>query len=316
MSHNHKMLSIIVPVFNEHPNLPVFYHEIRKTLAKIPYQYELIFVNDGSTDGSAHFIEARALENKCVVYIEFSRNFGKEVATTAGLHASTGHAAIIIDADMQHPVEMIPQFVNRWESGSEIVIGVRQGSSSDTKVKRAGSKLFYWLMKHLSETDFIPQATDFRLIDRAVINEFNRLTEKERITRGLIDWLGFRRETIPFEANERLHGSGRYSFVKLVRLAVNGFISHSFFPLRIAGYIGVFITFSALALGLVEFLDRYFFAWHLHFSGTAMLATFTVFLVGLVLTCLGLITFYISSIYRETQNRPMYVVRKRVNVKE
>jgi len=168
----------------------------------------------------------------------------------------------------------------------------------------------------MSETDFIPSATDYRLLDRAVINEFNRLTEKERLTRGLIDWLGFPPETIDFEANDRLHGKGRYSLIKLVQLAVNGFISHSFFPLRIAGYVGAFITLASLVLGLIEFLDHFIMHWNLNFSGPAMLATLILFLVGVVLICLGLISFYISSIYRETQNRPMYVIRKRINLNE
>src|SRR3989344_977649 len=163
-------------------------------MSTVPYDFDLLFVNDGSTDGSSAFLAQEARRDPRIRYLEFSRNFGKEAATTAGLHACTGNAAILIDADLQHPVELIPEFVRRWEAGVEIVVGVRAESVSDTALKRAGSRLFYRLMRLIADTELVPHATDFRLLDRIVVDEFNRFTERERMTRGLIDWLGLPRQ--------------------------------------------------------------------------------------------------------------------------
>lgn len=311
-----KYISIVVPIYNEERNIPVFHQRVSEVLGALPYDYEIIFVNDGSVDSSHRKVRQIARAHSRVKYIELSRNFGKEIATTAGIHASRGDAAIIIDADLQHPVELIPEFIGRWEQGAEIVVGVRRKTRSDTVVKRVGSRLFYRIMNLISETTFTPNSTDYRLIDRKVIEEFNKFTEKERMTRGLIDWLGFKRDTVHFEANERLHGEASYSLRKLIGLAFSSLISHSLFPLRIASYLGVFITVLAAILGAVMLVDYYFDAWRFSFSGPAMLATLILFLVGIVLISLGLLAFYIAHIFKEAQNRPLYVVRRKANFHE
>jgi dolichol-phosphate mannosyltransferase len=306
-----KKISIIIPVYNEKDNVPLVYAELISVFVSLPYAYEIIFVNDGSVDTSREVIQALADTDPNIQFLDFSRNFGKEAATTAGFHHASGDAVICVDADLQHPPLLIPSFVRAWEHGAEVVIGVRNNNASDTYLKKIGSAVYYRLTEMMSETKIIPRATDFRLVDRAVVDEFNRLTERNRMTRGLIDWLGFRREPIYFDVPERLHGEASYSFWKLVKLASESIIAHSLIPLRFAGYLGVVIVLLSGVLGMVMGIDRYFIDWSLRFSGTAILADIILFLVGIVLISLGLLAYYIGHIHAETQNRPLYVVRKR-----
>lgn len=304
-------LSVIVPLFNESANIVRFYTETKAALHTLPYVHEILFVNDGSVDASQDILNKLAANDACVQVIEFSRNFGKEIALTAGLHNAHGDAAIMLDADLQHPPQLIPEFVAQWESGYEVVIGVRKDNKGQGVIKRIGSRLFYTVMNTIAETKIIPNATDFRLISREVIDVFNRFTEKDRITRGLIDWVGFRRTVVYFDAPRRTSGTAGYSFMKLVRLAFSSFISMSLFPLRLAGYLGVFTVLGSGALGLFILVGKYILhrGAALAFSGPAQLAILIVFLIGMVLCCLGLIALYIATIHREVVNRPLYVVR-------
>ena len=230
-----KLISIICPIFNEEGNINAFYEQL-KAVIEIKAQsfaFEIIFVNDGSTDKSCKIINELCKHDKSLKHLEFSRNFGKELAVSAGLHYSTGDAAVIIDADLQHPPELIIEFIKKWMEGNDMVIGVRKKSKNESLCKRCGSWLFYKVMRLISETHISARETDFRLLDRIVINEFNRFTETNRITRGLIDWLGFKRAYIEFTANERFHGTASYSLPKLIKLALSSFVTHSLFPLKI-----------------------------------------------------------------------------------
>ncbi len=304
-----KLISIVVPAHNEAKNLPFLFSALENTFATLPYKFEVIFINDGSTDNTLSIcLEISSKHPNMVQVIDFSRNFGKEAATTAGLHAASGDAVMAIDADLQHPPLHIPDFIKKWEDGAEVIIGVRSNDAGDSFLKLLGSRLYYKIINAMSETPIVPRATDFRLIDRVVVDEFKKLTEHNRMTRGLIDWLGFKRDYIYFEAPERLHGEATYSFWKLVKLATESFIAHSLFPLRFAGYLGIVIMALSGALGIVMILDRYS-SLGLNFSGPAILADIILFLVGLVLIMLGLLSFYIGNIYHETQNRPLYVTR-------
>lgn len=313
-----KLISIIVPVYNEEENIPLIYERLIKVLAGLRdrYDYEIIWVNDGSTDKSGRIIEWLASRNQKVKYLEFSRNFGKEIAITAGLDYAKGEAAIMTDADLQHPPELIPQFLEKWEKGAEVVIGLRQKQQKQGLIRRLGTFLFYRAMKFIGETEVNLQASDFRLIDRKVIQEFNRLTERSRITRGLIDWLGFSKDYIYFKVPERESGQSGHSLSKLTKFCLSGFVSHSLFPLKLAGYLGIVITLFAGFLGLFIFVEKYVLSdpLSLAFSGPAMLAVFILFLIGIVLVCLGLITLYIADIHTEILNRPMYVIRKKINL--
>lgn len=311
-----QLLSIIIPVYNEESNIPLIYAELKRTLQNLEnIKAEIIFVNDGSVDKSGSIIESLVEQDESVKYIEFSRNFGKEFATTAGLRNCNGDAAIVIDADLQHPVELISDFVEKWRAGSDMVIGVRNKNSGKGIVKNFSSYLFYYLINFVGETKIKNGATDFRIIDRKVINEFNSFTEHNRITRGLLDWLGFKKEYIYFNAQPRKNGKASYSSRKLFKLALSSFVSHSLFPLKFAGYLGTFIILISGPLGLYIFVDRYLLQdpFGFNFSGTAVLAVLNMFLVGVVLSCLGLIAIYIGSIQYEVMNRPIYVIRQKKN---
>ncbi len=310
-----KTISIIVPAYNEAENIRPLCEKLETVLSSLgnAYTFEILFVNDGSKDSTIDEIKKLAEKNPRIRYIDFSRNFGKEIATTAGLNLCSGDACIMVDADLQHPAELIPEFVRKWEEGHEVVVGVRKSSKSDSWIKKAGSKLFYAILNGIIETKVVPNSTDFRLLDRVVINEFNRFTEENRMTRGLIDWLGFKRTYIYFEANDRLHGTASYSFWKLVRLAFNSFISLSLIPLKLAGYLGIFITTISGISGFYILLGKYIFRAHFAstFSDAENLAIFIVFLVGIILMSIGLISLYIANIHREVLNRPLYVIREK-----
>ncbi len=311
------VISVVTPVYNEAENVLLFFHELAKMARTVSYRFELIFVDDGSSDNSVAVIESLADEvkdnkNIGIQLIQLSRNFGKEIATTAGIEASRGDAVIILDADLQHPIDTIPTFIEEWEKGYEVVIGVRNTDGHGNPIKKLGSEVFYKIMNRISETKIVPHSTDFRLLDRKVVVAFRKFTERQRITRGLIDWLGFKRGYVRFETRERAHGQPSYSTKKLVKLALNSVTTHSLFPLRLAGYVGtIFMVFFGLA-GLFTYIEVYLMAdpWGLKITGTALLGMLVLFAIGIVLSSLGLIALYIANIHGEVANRPLYVVSK------
>jgi polyisoprenyl-phosphate glycosyltransferase len=314
-----KKISIIIPVYNEEAGIEPLILELEKTLGKLAERqigHEIIFVNDGSRDGSGEAIKKACQQNADIKYLEFSRNFGKEIATSAGIHHATGDAAVMMDADLQHPPAVILDLVEKWQQGAEVVVGVRKNSAGGGFFHSLGAWFYYKIMALISEGNFIPNATDFRLIDRQVMDEFCRLSERNRITRGLIDWLGFKRDYVYFQADLRRKGEARYGFLKLTKLAISAFVAHSLFPLKAAGYLGVVISFFSGFLGLFIIINDWILAdfFDLNFSNVAKLAVLNIFLIGIVLSSLGLIALYIGNIHAEVQNRPMYVVREKKNL--
>lgn len=309
---NKKLLSIVIPAFNESDNLEWHHQKISAAIKDVSYAVEIIYVNDGSNDNSLDIIKSLTKTDTNVRYISFSRNFGKEAATSAGLKKAKGDAAIMMDADGQHPVAYLNQFLEKWESGYQVVIGVRIANVSEGTVKRYGSKIFYKVLNSISDGETIPRSTDFRLLDRRVIDEFNRLTEHNRITRGLIDWLGFRRSTIEFKAPARHKGSAAYGFKRLVKLAMHAFVSQTTKPLQFTGMLGALVTVVSAIAGSFLMVETFILGdpMGLAVTGTALLALFVSLLVGLVLISNWLLALYIESIHNETQNRPLYVVNE------
>jgi glycosyltransferase involved in cell wall biosynthesis len=306
-------ISLVIPTFNEADNVVLFYPQLTKMFQDHLWQYELLYIDDGSTDSSLEQIQTLARQDPHVRFESFSRNFGKEAATSSGIHAARGDAIIMIDADGQFPLELIPKFVEAWQGGAEVVVGIRKSNQSEGWIKRYGSRVFNWMLTPLAGGSTVPGATDFRLIDRQVADAFKSMTERNRITRGLIDWLGYRRAYITFKANARINGRAGYTYRKLVKLALHTFVSQSTRPLLFTGVLGVFVVAISFVLGIFMTTERYVLhdPLHLGISGTAILAVFLSFLVGIVLVCQGLLALYIESIHNETQNRPLFILRKK-----
>lgn len=307
-----EMISIIVPVHNEILNLPALYEALATELQSLKLRFELVFVDDGSSDESVPYIEKLMSTDKHVRLIELARNFGKEPAVTAGLHHAKGDAALIMDADLQHPPRLIKDFVAEWRKGADVVVGVKRYARDVGWFKRLTSAWFYRIFQMVAQTEVTPHASDYRLLDRKVIDAFNSLTERNRITRGLIDWLGFKRTYIHFEQPGRHDGTPSYTYRRLVALAVNAFTSYSMVPLKLAGYLGWAILLTATPAGILLYINEYLLGdpLRLNITGTAMLAMLLLVLVGIVLACLGLVALYIANIHDEVTNRPLYVVRR------
>ena len=280
------------------------------------YRWEIIFVDDGSPDQSAHVLdELSAQDDKCRV-IELSRNFGKEIALSAGVDYASGDAVICLDADLQHPPERIPDMVLEWEKGAEVVEMVREPSKHEPWLRRIGSNLFYIILRLLSSTDILAKTTDFRLMDRKVVDAFCEVEERQRMFRGIIDWLGFRKTSLTFQSEPRKFGSPVYSYTKLLNLALNSFISYSSIPLKLIGVLGLLITGSGLSVFLWMIVTTIVAREYWNYTPLAFVVVINLIMTGVILTALGLMSLYISKIYSEVQNRPLYTVRKTLNLKK
>lgn len=303
-------------MFNEGENIKNLYAELERVTSKIKeYRFGYVFVDDGSLDQSLQAAEELAQKDSKVTVIELSRNFGKEIALTAGIDILDCDAVIMIDADLQHPPAYIPTLIREWEKGFEIVAGRRISIDKQPLMRRLGSFIFYKLINAISTVEIIPQSTDFRLMDRVVIEHLKCFTERNRMVRGIVDWMGFRRTHIDFEAPVRLAGKSVYSYRKLISLAVNSFTSFSLVPLKIGGYLGLFITSIAGLLLFFMTVDRLF----LHFGNFTNLSFVLVantFFVGVILIVLGLIALYVGNINTEVVGRPLYLIRRIIRRKE
>lgn len=308
---NHRQqpdLSVVVPFYNEAASLPGLYGSLKPVLEGLAMPYEIIFVDDGSIDASSSVVAKLAKADPAVRVLSLSRNFGKEIATTAGIHKATGRAIMMLDADGQHPVERIPAFVQKWQHGALVVVG-RHTSRETSSFKRARSRVFYYLFRRVTGVAIDPNASDFRLIDQRVQADFNKMTARNRMTRALIDWLGYDREYVSYQENPRLAGTAQQSFQKLFKLAMDSAISLSTSPLYLVAYIGAVVLPLATILGLgmgVNFVlgDPL----GLHATGGAYVMVLLLFLIGILLVSQGIIGLYLSHIHTETQNRPLYVI--------
>jgi glycosyltransferase involved in cell wall biosynthesis len=306
-----RLISVVVPVFGEAKNLPLLLERFER-LAIDAFRWEYVFVNDGSPDDSLQVLRSLQTANPRVRILDLSRNFGKEAALSAGLAGARGDAVICIDADLQHPPELIPELIDHWTRGAEVVVTVREQTEEPSIVRRAGSALFYWLLARMSDVEVVGKSTDFRLLDRRVVDAFLKLSDRDRLVRGLVDWLGFRRVCVTFRASARVHGASTFSYRRLASLFFNGIMSHSSAPLKWVGMLGVFITvFFTLLLAAIlvaEVIDPNFFP----VKPIAQMTLVITILIGVVLTALGIVSVYVARIYAEVVRRPLYVVREEI----
>jgi polyisoprenyl-phosphate glycosyltransferase len=301
-------ISLIIPCHNEEDNVNLLYSECIQYQAD--YSFEFVFVNDGSTDSTVDRIVKLQAKHSNIILIDLSRNFGKEAAVSAGLEYCNGDAAIIVDADLQYPINMLPDFIAKWETGAKHVIGLRNKKQTNNIIEKLGSKLFGKLMNFIGERGYDSRALDYRLLDRVVINEFKKLKEHNRIVRGLLDWLSFDPVYIEYTEKPRLNGTASYDFRKRFYLALNAFVYHSVAPLLMIFFVGIIVTTISFIIGIALMANYLIFAGTLlPVSGTFALGIFNTFMIGIVLIAVGLLAIYVGTIRTEVMNRPVYVVK-------
>jgi polyisoprenyl-phosphate glycosyltransferase len=303
-------LSVVVPVFNEGPNIAPLCDRVIPILERITRAWEIVFIDDGSADDTLAIVAARHAMEPRVGAVSLSRNFGKEVAIAAGLDHARGRAVVIMDADLQHPPELIETFVARWREGYVMVFGQRTDREGESPMKRGMAAAFYRLFERFGETSLPPGAGDFRLIDRKGVEVLRTLGERARFSKGLYAWIGFKSTGVPFVVEERRHGATKWSFRKLFRFAFDGIAAFTTMPLRVWTYVGMLI--SALA-----FLTALFFAirtllFGADVPGFPSLIVSVMFFSGIQLLSLGIIGEYIGRIFAEVKRRPLYVVAERI----
>lgn len=309
-------ISVVVPMYNEQEVATICYDRLTQVLSKLDnYEYEIVFVNDGSKDDTLEILEILAKKDKCVKIISFSRNFGHQAAVTAGIRNVTGDAAIIIDADMQDPPEVIPQLLELWKQGNDVVYAVRKKRKGETKFKLLTAKAFYKMLNKLSNV-YIPQDTgDFRLIDKKVVQALASMPEHNKFLRGLTSWVGFKQTPYEYERQERVAGKTKYPLSKMMKLALDGIINFSTKPLKIIGGLGVFSIFVSFCIFVYAILS-YIFKWNILMPGwTSIMVTIT-FMFGMQFLVIWMLSEYISRIYDEVRQRPEYIIDKTENIEE
>jgi glycosyltransferase involved in cell wall biosynthesis len=304
-SNRKKKVSVVIPAFNESENITRLVEKLLHVFKGTAYNYELIFVNDGSSDSTRQVLESMHALNPRIQFIHLSRNFGHQNALKAGIDHADGDCIICMDGDMQHPPQLLPTFIQKWEEGYDIVYTRRKFSKHDSAFKRNTSNIFYSMVNRLSEVKLEPGTADFRLIDRKVANILLQFTEIDPFLRGIIKWVGFSQYAIDYIPDPRLAGKSKYSLKKMMRLAVQGVTSFSIRPLYTAVFIG--FLFSGLSvLYLPYVLYSYYSGYSI--SGWASLMMTIVFIGGLQLIIMGIIGIYIGKIFLQSKQRPNYIV--------
>jgi glycosyltransferase involved in cell wall biosynthesis len=302
------MISVVVPVYNEEATLAELYRRTATQLEQVGEEWELIFVDDGSSDGSGPALRALREKDKRVKVVELSRNFGHQQALTAGIESATGACVVLMDGDLQDPPEVIPALVQKWRDGYQVVFAERR-SRKDRGLRSIGFLVFYPVFRLLSDLPATQQAGVFGLMDRVVIDEFIQLRESNRFIPALRSWLGFRQAGVAYDREERGAGQPKQSLGSLVKYAMDGVISFSYKPLRAATLMG-FVT-SAAALVLAVFYFVTFFTMNKPITGFTTIIVCVLFIGGVQLICVGILGEYIGRIYEEVKRRPLFVVRSR-----
>lgn len=303
-----KTISIIVPVYNEQETLQLLYDRLKKVLENLFYDYEILFINDGSKDESLNIIKELIEKDEHISFVNLSRNFGKEIAMAAAFDHVIGDAAVIIDADLQDPPEIIFEMVKYWEEGYDDVYAKRKSRKGETFFKKYTSKKFYSILKRLSRVPIQEDTGDFRLISRRFIDELRKLTESQRYTKGMFSWVGLKKKEIYFDRDPRVAGSTKWNYAKLTELAIEGITSFTTVPLKIASIFGIVIAFVAFAYLIFIITRTLIFG--VDVPGYASLISIILFLSGVQLLSIGIIGEYLGRIFMETKNRPLYIVEE------
>ena len=301
-------LSIVVPIYNEEKNIPILYERLKKAANAISSHHELIFVNDGSKDASFVELMKLAEQDKHVFYINFSRNFGHQIAVTAGLDYSKGKAVVIIDGDLQDPPELIPELYAKYQDGYEVVYAQRIKRKGESWFKKTSAKWFYRILRKITHIDIPVDTGDFRLIDRKVVECLKKMPEQNKFLRGQIAWIGFKQTAVHYERQERIHGKTNYPFSKMLKLALDGITSFSDKPLAFVTKAGIFISIISFLIILYAIFSH--FVLDKTILGWTSLIISSMFIGGIQLISIGIIGEYVSRINKNVLNRPLYIVGK------
>jgi len=301
-----QLISVIIPAFNEEKNVSIIAAAIKSVFEKLTYNYEVIFVDDGSSDNTASELQKIAEIDNNVKYILFSRNFGHQIALKAGLDNAKGDAVISMDCDLQHPPALIPKLITEWENGFDIVYTIREDAEQLSYIKKKTSKSFYNFLNNLSDIELESGTADFRLMSRQVVNIAKNFTEKDLFWRGLVKWLGFKQKGIHYKSADRIFGSSKYTFKKMIRFALSGITSFSTKPLNIAIYLG-FVS-AALSLLYIPYAIISYFNGNAVHGWISVIVTIAFF-GGLQLLILGIIGLYLGKLFMQSKQRPLYIIK-------
>ncbi len=301
------MLSVVIPFFNEGAGVEALFERLIPVLDGLGIAWEVVCVNDGSRDDTLTRLLAVRTREPRVRVVELSRNFGKELALSAGLAYAEGDAVVPMDADLQHPPELLAELLEKWREGFDVVIAVRDHRTGQSLGHRISAKVFYWLFDHMSEVKLPREAGDFRLMDRRVVDIINRMPERTRFMKGIFAWIGFRQTSIPYHQGERVAGDSRWGFLKLLRLSLDGLTAFSTFPLRVGGVLGLTVSLLAFFYGLYRVVRT--LIWGADIPGYESLLVTILFLGGIQLLALGVIGDYLGRVFAEVKGRPLFIVR-------
>ncbi|MBE7066646.1 MAG: glycosyltransferase family 2 protein [Ruminococcaceae bacterium] len=307
------IVSVVVPMYNEEEVIMETYKRLKSVMDGTGETYELIFVNDGSRDKTRDLASAICYKDKNVKLIDFARNFGHQVAISAGMDNSCGDAVVVIDADLQDPPEVIPQMMAKWREGYDVVYGKRLKREGDSFFKKFTAKVFYRTLNKMTDTEIPVDTGDFRLIDRKVCDALkNSISEKNRYVRGIISWLGFKSAPVEFVREKRFAGTTKYPLKKMLKFAGDAIMSFSLKPLKLATYLGVGISIASLIYGIVLVILKLCGVLSTVMGWTSIVAI-SLFFNGIILMILGILGSYIGRIYEEVKGRPLYVIQEKIN---
>lgn len=310
-----KKVSLVIPMYYEEEVANECYKRVRDVLTSLKdYEYEIVFVNDGSKDKTLEILEEIAGKDQNVKVVSFARNFGHQCAVTAGLQEVTGDAIVIIDADLQDPPELIPDMLKLWEEGNEVIYAKRKKRDGESAFKLFTAKMFYKTLNGLSDVEIPKDTGDFRLVDKKVVDVINSLPEHNKFLRGLFSWVGFKQAPFEYERKERFAGKTKYPLKKMLKLASDGIISFSTKPLKIIGGIGIasiFVSFLVLLYAILSFI----FKWNNLTAGWTSIMVAITFFAGVQLLSIWIMSEYIARIYDESKGRPQYIIDKKINIK-
>lgn len=297
--------SIVIPVFNEVEVLDTLYSRMTTMLEKLNEPWEIILVDDGSSDGSSEIMRSLSERDPRIRVIFFSRNFGHQIAVTAGMDHALGDAIVVIDADLQDPPEVIPELIDKWQEGYEVVFAVRQEREGETWFKKTTASLFYRLIYKITDVKIPLDTGDFRLYDRKVVDVMKKMREKHRFLRGMSSWVGYRQIGVPYNRAKRFAGSTKYPFKKMIKLAWNAITGFSYVPLQLAMVLGFIVALLSIIMIPIVIIVRLSSGSELLGQATTLIST--LFLGGVQLICLGILGEYVGRIYDEVKDRPLYV---------